>query len=203
MFKQRAFVICSKRLILNPFLNGSLVPLRHHLALKESREIERQPVLDLPFSGKLETWWHTQLLSVPGTQAARLWSVRERVPWSETHICPSLLLSIPCCVCFLVWVPGVEAYDSLVVSRIQGCWRGWSLYGRLLGKRELWEERRSWDVYPYRLRPSREQPPSGKENGPGRATAQCGGEMEQPWVSQGERPLSTLTVPLRHQKDHA
>ena len=40
------------------------MPLRHHLALKESREIERQPVLDLPFSGKLETFMTHEAVTV-------------------------------------------------------------------------------------------------------------------------------------------
>ena len=40
------------------------MPLKHHLALKESRETERRPVLDLPFSGKLETWMTREAVTV-------------------------------------------------------------------------------------------------------------------------------------------
>ena len=110
------------------------MPLTHNLALKESREIERETVLrpvGTP-GGYCQSREHRQ----PGLSLI----LEGRVTWSETHICPSFLLEhIPCCLHSLVWVPGGEACYSLVVSRIQGCWRGWSWYGRLPGRRELWE----------------------------------------------------------------
>ena len=49
-------------------------------------------------------------------------------------------------------------------------------------------ELRSRDVYPYRLRPSREQLlPGGKENGPGRGHA-VWREMESSGLARVERP---------------
>ena len=104
-------------------------------------------MLDLPSFSKLENWTVHEPVTVShrktGSQDVDPWE--KRVTWGETHFCPSFLLErIPCSLHSLPGVPGRGAcYNMPVtawwVSRVQGCWRGCNLYGRLLGRRELWE----------------------------------------------------------------